>query len=81
MLGKGWQIYKETRKKHDLAFNVYVMRPVAAQLVALLAPTGVTPNQVTLLNLFIFLVAAGMLIALPTANGGILAIAVLEASY
>lgn len=81
MLGKGWQIYKETRKKHDLVFNVYAMRPVAAQLVALLAPTGVTPNQVTLLNLFVFLVAAGMLVALPTATGGILAIAVLEASY
>ena len=81
MLGKGWQIYKETRKKHDLVFNVYAMRPVAAQLVALLAPTGVTPNQVTLLNLFVFLVAAGMLVALPTATGGILAVAVLEASY
>ena len=81
MLGKGWQIYKETRKKHDLVFNVYVMRPIAAQLVALLAPTGVTPNQVTLLNLFIFLVAAGLLVALPTAAGGIFAIAVLEASY
>ena len=34
MLGKGWQIYKETRKKHDLVFNVYVMRPIAAQVVA-----------------------------------------------
>ena len=81
MLGKGWQIYKDTKKKHDLVFNLYVMRPVAAQLVALLAPTGVTPNQVTLVNLFVFIGATALLVALPTLNGGILAIGVLEASY
>src|SRR6266403_1468852 len=52
MLGKGWQIYNDTRKKHDLVFNVYLMRPIAALLVALLTPSG-----------------------------GIIAIAVLEASY
>lgn len=81
MLGKGWKIYKETRKKHDLVFNVYLMRPIAAQVVALVAPTGLTPNQVTLINLFMFIVAGGMLIGLPTLQGGILAIAMLEASY
>jgi phosphatidylglycerophosphate synthase len=81
MLGKGLRIYRDTKKKHDLVFNLYVMRPVAAQLVALLAPTGVTPNQVTLLNLFVFIGATGLLVALPTLNGGILAIGVLEASY
>jgi phosphatidylserine synthase len=81
MLGKGWQIYKDTRKKHDLVFNVYFMRPIAAQLVALLAPTGVTPNQVTLINLFMFIVAGGLLVALPAYTGGLIAIAVLEASY
>lgn len=81
MLGKGWSIYKETRKKHDLIFNVYVMRPVAAQAVALLAPTGVTPNQVTLLNLLLFIVAGALFVVLPTYTGGLVAIAVLEASY
>ena len=81
MLGKGWEIYRATRKKHDLVFNVYLMRPIAAQLVALLAPTGVTPNQITLLNLFMFIVAGAMLIALPTWQGGVLGIAMLEASY
>jgi hypothetical protein len=81
MLGKGWQIYKDTRKKHDLVFNVYLMRPIAAQIVAIVAPTGVTPNQVTLINLFIFVVAGALLVALPTATGGIIAIGVLEASY
>lgn len=81
MLGKGWEIYKATRKKHDLVFNVYLMRPIAAQLVAVLAPTGVTPNQITLLNLFMFLVAGALLIALPTWQGGVIGIAMLEASY
>ena len=81
MLGKGWEIYRATRKKHDLVFNVYIMRPMAAQLVAILAPTGITPNQVTLLNLFMFIVAGGLLIALPTWQGGLIGIAVLEASY
>ncbi len=81
MLGKGFKIYRDTRKKHDLFFNLYVMRPVAAQLVAILAPTGVTPNQVTLLNLFVFIVAGGLLMAVPTWQGGLIGIAVLEASY
>lgn len=81
MLGKGWQIYKDTRKKHDLVFNVYLMRPIAAQIVALVAPTGLTPNQVTLINLFMFIVAGALFIALPTYAGGLIAIAVLEASY
>src|SRR4051812_37861780 len=81
MLGKGWEIYRATRKKHDLVFNVYVMRPIAAQLVAVLAPTGVTPNQITLLNLFMFIVAGGVLIAMPTWQGGVIGIAILETSY
>ena len=38
-------------QKHDLIFNVYLMRPIAGQLVALFAPTGVTPNQITLMAL------------------------------
>lgn len=81
MLGTGWRIYKETRKKHDLVFNVYVMRPIAAQVVALVAPTRVTPNQLTILNLGIFVVAAALLVALPTYEGGLVAIGVLELSY
>ena len=81
MLGKGWQIYKDTRKKHDLLFNVYLMRPIAGQIVAVIAPTGLTPNQVTLINLFMHIAAVGLLVALPTYEGGIIAIAVLEAAY
>jgi phosphatidylglycerophosphate synthase len=75
------QVYVETRKKHDQLFNTYVMRPIAAVLVAAVNGTSVTPNQLTLVNLALFLVAAAMLVALPSWTGGLGAVAVLEASY
>jgi CDP-alcohol phosphatidyltransferase-like enzyme len=75
------RVYRQTRKQHDQIFNVYVMRPVAAVFVAALAPTRVTPNQVTLLNLAVFVVGAAMLVALPSWRGGLAAVAVLELSY
>jgi phosphatidylserine synthase len=75
------QIYRGTRKKHDQLFNLYVMRPIAALVVAVAARTPVTPNQLTLLNLFIFVVATAMLIGLPTRSGELAAILVLEVSY
>ncbi len=80
-MDSGWQIYLATRKKNDQVFNHYFMRPIAGYMVALLAPTGVTPNQITIFNLFAFVVAAGLLIALPTFTGGLIAIGVLEFSY
>lgn len=76
----GWQIYLATRKKNDQLWNHYVMRPLAGFVVAAVAPTRVTPNQLTLLNLFLFVIAAGLLIALPAHRGGLAAIAVLELS-
>jgi hypothetical protein len=81
MLGTAARVYRETRKKHDQLFNVYVMRPLAAVLVAIVAPTRVTPNQLTLVNLVVFVVAAVMLVAMPTYTGGLAAVAVLELSY
>jgi phosphatidylglycerophosphate synthase len=75
------RIYRETRKKHDQVFNIYVMRPIAAVVVAAVAPSRVTPNQLTLLNLAVFAVAAAMLVALPSWVGGLFAVAVLEVSY
>lgn len=77
----GWQIYLATRKKNDQLWNHYVMRPLAGFVVAAVAPTRVTPNQLTLLNLFLFLIAAALLIALPDFRGGLIAIGVLELSY
>ena len=81
MLTIAARVYRETRKKNDQLFNVYVMRPVAAVFVAAIAPTRVTPNQVTLLNLAVFVVSAAMLVAFPTWRGGLAAVAVLELSY
>ena len=81
MLGTAIEIYRATRKKHDLVFNVYLMRPIAALVVAIAAKTPVTPNQVTLLNLFIFVASMALFIALPDYRGGLVAVAVLELSY
>jgi hypothetical protein len=81
MLNAAARVYRETRKRHDQLFNVYVMRPIAAVFVAGLARTAIKPNQVTLLNLAIFVGAAGLLVALPSYRGGLAAVAVLELSY
>lgn len=81
MIATATRIYRETRKKHDQIFNTYVMRPVAALVVAAAAPTRVTPNQLTLLNLAVFVAGAAMLVAGPSWSGGLAAVALLEASY
>jgi phosphatidylglycerophosphate synthase len=81
MFSSAARVYRETRKKHDQVFNVYVMRPVAAVFVAAVARTSVTPNQVTLLNLAVFVGCAAMLVALPSWWGGVASVAVLELSY
>ncbi|NUO47314.1 MAG: CDP-alcohol phosphatidyltransferase family protein [Polyangiaceae bacterium] len=81
MLREGYRIYLETRKKNDFAFNHYLMRPMAGVVVAFLARTPATPNQITILNLILFLVACAMFIALPTWAGGMWAVLVLEVSY
>jgi phosphatidylglycerophosphate synthase len=81
MLATATRVYRETRKKHDQLFNAYVMRPLAAVVVATIHRTGITPNQVTLANLAVFVVAAALLVALPTWQGSLIAIGVLEASY
>lgn len=81
MLSEGFAIYKQTRKKNDQLFNHYFMRPLAGFAVALFAKTPVTPNQLTIANLVLFLLATVMLVAMPSYLGGLLAILVLEVSY
>ncbi len=75
------RVYRDTRKKHDQLYNVYVMRPVAAVVVAAIAPSRITPNQVTLANLAVFVASAAMLVLLPSWRGGLAAVLVLELSY
>lgn len=74
-------VYLATRKRHDQLFNVYFMRPLAAAVVVLLAPTRVTPNQVTLASVALFVAATGLLVGLPGWVGGVLAVLVIELSY
>jgi hypothetical protein len=81
MFSLSQQIYLTTRKRHDQLFNSFVMRPMASVLVALLAPTGVTPNQLTLLSVAVFAVSAGLLVGMPSYAGGLVAVGVLELSY
>ena len=81
MLTAAARVYRETRKKHDLLFNSYVMRPVAAAVVASIARTRTTPNQLTLLNLAVFVGAAAILVGFPSYGGGLVAIVAIEVSY
>jgi phosphatidylglycerophosphate synthase len=81
MIGAAVDLYKQTRKKHDLLYNLYVMRPVAALVTVAVAKTSATPNQITLLNMAFFIASIAMLVAMPTYTGGILAVVVLEVSY
>src|SRR5205809_876339 len=81
MLGTAKEIYLATKKKNDLVFNVYVMRPIASLVVAIVAKTPLTPNQFTIINLIIFVAAVGILAAMPSYAGGLIAIGVLELSY
>jgi phosphatidylserine synthase len=81
MLRTAIEVYRATRKKHDLVFNLYFMRPIAAAVVAVFAKTPITPNQITLLNLAIFVLATALFVALPDYRGGLLSVLVLEVSY
>jgi len=81
MLSTVKDIYLATRKKHDQLWNTYVMRPLAAVVVAAVAPLPITPNQLTLVSLAIFVIGAAVLIGLPTARGAVLAVSLLELSY
>ena len=56
------EVYRKTKKKKDLFWNVYVCRPVAAVLVYLLRDSRVTPNQITLSAVFVALASAAVII-------------------
>jgi hypothetical protein len=81
MLGTARRIYTGTKKRHDQLWNTFVMRPLASLVVAVAAKTPVTPNQLTLLNLAVFLVAVALLMGLPEPRGALIAVATLELSY
>jgi phosphatidylglycerophosphate synthase len=74
-------IYRRTRKPHDIIWNRLVARPLAAVVVTVLAPTSITPNQVTFLTLPVFLAGAALLALVPTWGALIGAAAIMEFSY
>ncbi|MBK9261628.1 MAG: CDP-alcohol phosphatidyltransferase family protein [Polyangiaceae bacterium] len=81
MLGRPADVYRVTRKKHDQVWNTYVMRPLAAVVVAAIHRTSITPNQITLFNLVVAVIGSALLALLPTYHGGLVAILVLEVAY
>jgi len=81
MFKEGFAIYKATRKKNDQLFNHYFMRVLAGFMVAVLARLPVTPNQLTIFNLILALVSCVMLVVMPSYEGGLWAILLLEISY
>jgi phosphatidylglycerophosphate synthase len=75
------EAYRKTRKPKDILWNRFVARPLAAVALVPLARTGVTPNQVTLATLAVF-VAGALIMALRPGHGALVwGVAILELSY
>lgn len=74
-------VYRKTRKPKDILWNRFVARPLAAVLIPLLAPTRITPNQVTFASLVVFLAAVAVMVKWHGHLGLIVAAVVLELSY
>lgn len=75
------EVYRKTRKVPDLAFNLYVCRPVAAVLVDWLKDSRVTPNQITLSAVLVAGVASAGIALVPGYWGLLAGVLVFEASY
>ena len=75
------EAYRRTRKPKDLLWNRFVARPLAAVLLVPLEGTAVTPNQVTLATLGVFVVASACLAFWPTWSGLLAGAAILEFAY
>ncbi|MEO8178298.1 MAG: CDP-alcohol phosphatidyltransferase family protein [Deltaproteobacteria bacterium] len=75
------ELYRATLKPKDLAFNVYVCRPLAALFVYALKGTRVAPNQVTFFSLLVAIGAAACLLCVTWPLGLWLGVAVYELSY
>jgi phosphatidylglycerophosphate synthase len=73
--------YRRTRKPKDILWNRFVARPLAAVVIVPLSRTGITPNQVTLLTLPVFLAGAALLALRPEWWALCAGVAILELSY
>jgi phosphatidylglycerophosphate synthase len=75
------EAYRQTKKPHDLLWNRFVARPLAAVLLVPLSKTRCTPNQITFASLAVFALAVALMVAVPGYLGLLVAVAVLELSY
>jgi phosphatidylglycerophosphate synthase len=73
--------YRRTSKPNDILWNRFVARPLAAAIIVPLARTRVTPNQVTLLTLPVFLAGAAVMAFVPGWGGLIASAGIIELSY
>src|SRR5262245_6569845 len=81
MLAEVADLYRESRKPHDIVWNNYVSRPAAAFVLYFLRRTPLTPNQVTFASLVVALGGAALMILWRDWTGLIVSAAVLQASY
>jgi hypothetical protein len=81
MLARARETYRRTTKPRDVLWNRFVARPIAALLVAALERSAVTPNQITLASLLVFLGSVALLVLMPGWRGLCLAVGVLQLSY
>jgi phosphatidylglycerophosphate synthase len=73
--------YRRTRKPKDIFWNKFVARPLAAVVIVPLARTSVTPNQITLLTLPVFLAGAALIAFRPGWGALLAGVGILELSY
>src|ERR1700690_616249 len=73
--------YRRTRKPKDILWNRCVARPLAAVAIVPLARTSVTPNQITLATLLVFLAGAAVMAFLPGRAALCTAAGIIEISY
>jgi phosphatidylglycerophosphate synthase len=81
MLNDFVEAYRRTRKPRDILWNRFVARPLAAVALVPLARTSVTPNQVTLLTLVVFVAGAVVLAIGASWKALVLGAVVIELSY
>jgi phosphatidylglycerophosphate synthase len=74
-------VYRRTRKPKDLLWNRFVARPLAAVVLVPLQGTRVTPNQVTLGTLVLFVGAAAVLALDGRWVGLLVGVGLLELAY
>jgi phosphatidylglycerophosphate synthase len=74
-------VYRKTVPAPDRFWNKYVCRPAAAVVVCALAPTRITPNQITLCAFVVALGSAALIALWPGYWGLLLGVIAFELSY